>query len=151
MKRRTLSIRGKMSCFEVTLQYQDYALLRAVINDNICRSINTDEWDNIEKAYWMEEKSADKQRSIEGSVKIDDDANAQVAYSSNARFVRYGKCGKKGRKQTHLSANDQSPIERSEGDSMNKLDVRFDLNGVTLKFSRNDLPDGIIEEDLEDD
>lgn len=140
---RTLSIRGKMSCFEVTLQYQDYALLWAVVHDNIGRRINTDKWDNVEKAYWMEEKSADRQNNIEGSENVAD-VNTQVAYSSNARFVRYGKGGKKARS----SLNDQTLSAQPGNISMNTLDVRFDMDGLALKLRRNDFPHGIIEDDI---
>ena len=97
IKGRTLSVKGFMSSFEVVLTYEDYVLLRAVVRDNIGRHINTDEWDNIEKAYWQEEEDPDHRPGISGPT----DATNRVAYSTNARFVRYGKSGKKGIKKAH--------------------------------------------------
>lgn len=143
IKGRTLSIRGNMSSFEVVLRYQDYALLRAVAKDNIGRHVNTDKWDNVEKAYWMEEENNDRHQTgiADGSV------TNKVAYSTNARFVRYGKGGKKGLKEARTTTIDKENSDQLERASTNTLDIRFDLAGVGLKLRRNDLPEGIIEED----
>eukprot|EP00536_Pseudo-nitzschia_multiseries_P004057 jgi/Psemu1/323294/estExt_fgenesh1_pg.C_650034 len=146
IKGRTLSIRGTMSCFEVLLHYQDYALLRAVANDNIGRHVNTDKWDNVEKAYWMEEQNDHNMKDARGPTKPDREMKNKVAYSSNARFVRYGKSGRKGKKQTHPTS-DKSNLSEPEHASTNTLEMRFDLAGVALRLRRNDLPEGIIEED----
>ena len=144
IKGRTLSIRGKMSSFEGVLNYEDYALLQAVIRDNIGRQVNTDKWDNVEKAYWLENEDADYRMGFQGS--IDGDATNKVSYSTNARFVRYGKSGKKGMKVSSR-ARQQTSAHQSETDSVNTLDIRFDMAGVALKLRRNDLPEGIVKED----
>jgi hypothetical protein len=128
------------------LHYDDYALLRAVARDNIGRRVNTDKWDNVEKAYELENEDTDQRLGIQGTNKLDGDTTNRVAYSTNARFVRYGKGGKKGTKeasQTRLQADADQP----ESVSAHTLDVRFDLAGVALKLRRNDLPEGIVEED----
>ena len=147
IKGRTLSIRGMMSSFEVVLHYEDYALLRAVAKDNIGRHVNTDKWDNVEKAYWLETEDADHRLDSNGSAKPDGDVTKKVAYSTNARFVRYGKGGKKGMKQAHSRTSGQTDADESESASTLTLDVRFDLAGVALKLRRNDLPEGIAEDD----
>ncbi len=147
IKGRTLSIRGIMSCFNVVLNYEDFALLRAVVKDNIGRHINTDEWDNVEKAYWLENEDADHRSGPQRSIEPDEGRASKVAYSTNARFVRYGKGGKKGLKKAKPIARGQADLDRSESNSAQTLDVRFDLAGVALKLRRNDLPEGIVEDD----
>jgi len=143
IKGRTLSVKGFMSSFEVVLTYEDYVLLRAVVRDNIGRHINTDEWDNIEKAYWQEEEDSDHRPGISGPT----DATNRVAYSTNARFVRYGKSGKKGIKEAHPRTSEKTNVDDYQNVSTHTLDVRFGLKGVALKLRRNDLPEGIAEDD----
>ena len=147
IKGRTLSVRGIMSCFDVVLNYEDYALLRAVVNDNIGRYINTDKWDNVEKAYELENKDAERKSGLQPQVEADSEVSSKVAYSNNARFVRYGKGGKKGIKKADTGFTEEKDDDRSESNSTQTLDVRFDLAGVALKLRRNDLPEGIVEED----
>ncbi len=137
-----------MSSFDMVLNYEDYALLRAVAKDNVGRRINTDEWDNVEKAYefWLESETAD-QRSSSHRLTEDDGGTKKVAYSTNARFVRYGKGGKKGIKKSNPRGGGETNLDSTQSDSAQTLDVRFDLTGVALKLRRNDLPEGIVEED----
>lgn len=147
IKGRILSIRGIMSSLDTVLKYEDYALLRAVARDNIGRHINTDKWDNVEKAYWLENEDTDKRLGIQRSTKPDGGDINKVAYSTNARFVRYGKGGKKGMKETNPSPRGRTDTDRLENDTTQTLDVRFDLAGVALRLRRNDLPEGVVEED----
>ena len=80
IKGRTLSIRGNMSSFEGVLHYEDYALLRAVAKDNIGRHVNTDKWDNVEKAYWLEKEDTDHRLGIQGSIEPHGQPNERHAY-----------------------------------------------------------------------
>lgn len=147
IKGRTLSIRGIMSCFDVVLSYEDYALLRAVVKDNIGRHINKDKWDNVEKAYELENEHAEQKLGLKPSTQAEGGMSNKVAYSTNARFVRYGKGGKKGMQKASTRITEVNDEDQSETNSPQTLDVRFDLAGVALKLRRNDLPEGIVEED----
>lgn len=147
IKGRTLSVRGIMSCFDVVLNYEDYALLRAVVKDNIGRYINTDKWDNVEKAYELENQDAEQKSGLQPQIEADGEVSNKVAYSDNARFVRYGKGGKKGIKKADTGITEAKDNDPSQSNSAQTLDVRFDLAGVALKLRRNDLPEGIVEED----
>ena len=88
VKGQETAVQGNLSFLDLKMDYSDYALLRAVVRDNIGRIVDTESWDNIEKAYWLEEE--DKSEVLDGD---------RVEYSSNARFIRYGKAGKAGKKR----------------------------------------------------
>lgn len=148
VKGRKLSIKGKLTFLEVSLCYCDYALLRAVARDNISRRIDTDKWDNVEKAYWMEEAQTEsfKNRNDSEIDQVGSNPSAQnVAYSSNARFVRYGKGGKKGTKLHQKDLPDPFPSQQENDTSSNILDIRFDLDGLSLKLTRDDLVEGVLD------
>ena len=146
VKGRKLSITGKLSSFEVSLGYCDYALLRAVARDNITRRIDTDKWDNVEKAYWMEEAQTNSNENISNTDQVGLSPSARnVAYSSNARFIRYGKGGKKGKKLSRKELTNQSPPPPENDASSNTLDVRFDLDGLSLILRRDDLVEGVLD------
>jgi hypothetical protein len=140
-KGRTLTVKGRMSCFVVALCYTDYALLRAIISDNVCRRVDTDKWDNVEKAYWMEEAKENYGDAAH------DVHRTRLAYSSNARFVRYGKGGKKGQNKSGKKASGISSFEASDASSTNTMDVRFDLAGFSLKLTRDDIIEGILDDE----
>lgn len=147
-----LSLRGKLSFVDLVLRYTDYSLIRCVADDNVGRKIDTDKWDNIEKAYWSEEvdgENATVTGSEEGQIKLIEN---RVEYSSNARFVRYGKAGKRKLKTEKKGSidskeEDLSPSKSSEGGG-SSIDLKFVLDGLSLKLTRDDTPDGIGEEDL---
>ncbi len=151
-----LSVRGKLSFFDVTLKYSDYVLIRCVVSDNIGKTVDTAKWDNIEKAYWSEYFDVDQMIS---SFSMDDElskelktAENRVAYSSNARFVRYGKGGKRKPKcarndDVRPCVDDISPSTSLEKPG-NTIDVKFILDGLSLKLTRDDALDGIDEERL---
>ncbi|KAG7345960.1 vacuolar-sorting-associated protein 13 C-terminal domain containing protein [Nitzschia inconspicua] len=141
------SVKGKLSSFVTCLNYSDYALLRAVLRDNVGRRIDKEKWDNVEKAYWMEssdgilEKEAEATKPREGRVN-------RVQYASDARFVRYGKAGKTVRVVREDSAGTRKDIGANIGSSIQKtLDLRFDLAGLSIELRRDDLVAGISPED----
>ncbi|KAL3910470.1 MAG: hypothetical protein SGILL_007675, partial [Bacillariaceae sp.] len=148
VKGRTLFVKGTLSCIAVTLNYTDYALLRAVVRDNVGRAVDTEKWDNVEKAYWMESG-----RNTSGGVPEDGPVSggaeqSAVHYSSNARFVRYGKGGKKGKKSesssNHIGSDESTGRNPS---NQNTFDLRFDLDGLSLKLRRDDSVEGIAQDD----
>lgn len=155
-KGEELSIRGKLSFVDLMLKYSDYILIRYVVSDNIGRQIDTENWDNIEKAYWSEGFG------IENAVptfSIDDDdethlkpAENRVAYSSNARFVRYGKAGKRKqkmeRKDSIGSNSEAASPSRSFEKSGTSVDLKFVLDGLSLKLTRDDRLDESGDEEL---
>ena len=94
VKGRELAVQGNLSFLDLQLDYSDYVFLRAVARDNIGRKIDTDAWDNVEKAYWLEEE----RKEDDSNLKVSENESRKVEYSSNARFVRYGKAGKRERK-----------------------------------------------------
>ena len=122
----TVIVKGSLSCIEVTLTYTTFLLLNAVMKDNISREIDMDRWDNVEKAYSMEEEMAD-----------------QPAYSSSARFIHYGqeRRHKVLERETH---SDQSVRAGKEAPSpVPKLDCLLNLDGLRLKLRRNDPLEGL--------
>lgn len=152
-----LSIRGELSFVDLMLKYSDYILIRCVASDNIGRNVDTERWDNIEKAYWSEEIGIENTVAT-FSMDEDDPTNAvrpsenRVAYSSNARFVRYGKAGKRKqkmeRKESIGSDSERVSPSRSFEKSGTSIDVKFVLDGLSLKLSRDDRLDGIGDEEL---
>jgi hypothetical protein len=148
---REMTIRGALSFVEVTLQYTDYLVLRAVARDNIGRKIETNKWDNVEKAYWLEEESANNDLESNDIFDIKTSTENQVAYSSNARFVRYGKGRKHGQQITpnDTLAPSQSFASSTDGTQKggNSLDLKFKLGGLSLKLRRDDSVEGVHESD----
>jgi hypothetical protein len=151
---RDMSLRGKLSFVDVTLQYTDYVILRAVARDNFGRKVDTEKWDNVEKAYWMEEERLDgvKQDTPSG-LRVDRSGNSApsgsdvpVAYSSHARFVRYGKRAKKGQAIGGSRSNDsdENAINATSIDATDSttLDIRFELDGLSLKLRRDGQVEG---------
>jgi hypothetical protein len=136
-----------MSGVVVTLLYTDYALLQAIVRDNVGRRVDTDKWDNIEKAYWMEEAGDDdRDTELQNLDQSQTDPRNKVMYSSHARFVRYGKGGKKGR--VKAKNEEQADSHDAESNSSNNTaDVRFDLDGFSMKLRRDDRVEGISEDD----
>lgn len=143
---REIAVQGKLSFFDLKLNYSDFVFLRAVIRDNIGRKIDTEAWDNIEKAYWLEEDMEEDR--IRSGTDFNEVESRQVEYSSNARFVRYGKAGKRDqKKQTNSPATVKPPATHEIADSSTGLDVRFQLDGLSLKLSRDDDVEGMSQDD----
>lgn len=152
---RDLSLRGKLSFVDVALKYTDYVILRAVARDNIGRKVDTERWDNIEKAYWMEEERLDGvTQDTSSGLRIDPSndstpsgSDVPVAYSSHARFIHYGKRAKKGRAIGGSESNDgnQNAINATSIDAPDSttLDLRFELDGLSLKLRRDDQVEGV--------
>jgi hypothetical protein len=142
-------MRGKLSFVETTLKYTDYVLMRAILRDNIGRKVDKEKWDNVEKAYWMEEAALEEAtiHSLEGTMvkpAARAEVDVQVAYASNARFVRYGKKGKKGTKGQSRSEVSEKRSPQTESPSA-PLDLRFELDGLSLKLRRDDQVEGTSE------
>ena len=139
VKGQETAVQGNLSFLDLKMDYTDYALLRAVVRDNIGRTVDTESWDNIEKAYWLEEE--DKSEVLDGD---------RVEYSSNARFIRYGKAGKAGKKrrskQSPTFAEAHSITASQVTGNTNSLDVRFKLDGLSLKLRRDDQVEGVQDE-----
>ncbi|CAJ1945620.1 unnamed protein product [Cylindrotheca closterium] len=138
VKGRELAVRGNLSSLDLELDYSDYVFLRAVARDNIGRNINTDAWDNVEKAYWLEEEKKEDDSSLISNVA--DNESRKVEYSSNARFVRYGKAGKRERELQSTSPSRPSGAKANGmgQDARTIFDLRFKLDGLSLKLRRDD-------------
>ena len=136
VKGRELAVQGNLSFLDLQLDYSDYVFLRAVAKDNIGRKINKDAWDNIEKAYWLEEE---KNEDDSGS-KVADNELRKVEYSSNARFVRYGKAGKREQNPQSVASSEVSDATMSStrNEAKTVLDLQFKLDGLSLKLRRDD-------------
>jgi hypothetical protein len=145
VKGRTMFVKGTLSCFAVTLNYSDYCLLGAVFRDNVGRAVDTEKWDNVEKAYWKEYAEITRGDVTDDSLVSGVTKQNRVYYSSNARFVRYGKGGKKGTKNVLLTNSDEiSGKVDHEKTNQDTFDLRFDLDGLALKLRRDDVVDGIM-------
>lgn len=139
MKGQETAVQGSLSFLDLKMDYSDYAVLRAVIQDNVGRKVDTDAWDNVEKAYYLEEQK------IAEAVESD-----RVEYASDARFIRYGKAGKSERgKRKSLSMTEIRDNMSPEGieSEANTLDVRFKLDGLSLKLRRDDNVEGVQDGD----
>lgn len=150
---RELSMKGKLSFVDLKLNYSDYVLLRAVARDNIGRKGDKERWDNVEKAYWLEEAVLEGFTDVgtdlhETPSSLSQTPDKRVAYSSNARFVRYGKGSKKKNIQTKpMETQGLSSAEpkQSSGDTSNTLDLQFELDGLSLTLRRDDQVEGVRE------
>eukprot|EP00980_Cylindrotheca_fusiformis_P027997 scaffold22575_cov141-Cylindrotheca_fusiformis.AAC.28 len=144
---REISLRGKLSFLHLKLNYSDFVFVQAVVRDNVGRRIDTEAWDNIEKAYWLEEeKKEDGLGSGADTIEIE---SRQVEYASNARFVRYGKAGKRDRKKERKLSETmtQASMAHESAERSTALEVSFKLDGLSLKLRRDDDVDGIEEGD----
>lgn len=155
VKGQEMKMRGKLSFVTLTLKYTDYVLLRAVARDNLVRPVDRDRWDNVEKAYWMEEERSSKLTPRHSSSTKDGEAvtptsTNRVTYSSHARFVRYGKKSKgqnggstvpQAGRNGFLEDSDVSPGKVA-------LDFSYELDGLSVRLSRDDEVVGLDQENL---
>ena len=146
MRGRELSLSGKLSFVDLTLCYSDYVLMRAVARDNIGRKVDTEKWDNVEKAYWLEESAFEDVSDVGTNWREMNTAENRVTYSSNARFIRYGKGGKRERKLKTYDVQRSSEADQSAQQIIeevsNSLNLQFELDGLSLKLRRDDLVEG---------
>ena len=147
---RTVLFQASLSYVDLRLAYSDYALCRSVLRENIARKIDMDRWDNVEKAYWMEQQASSESLMIEQITPLESVLNHRVAYSSNARFVRYGQ-------KTKVTLSVEEPkgsIIASDDVQLDKLAIvsipdrkswhfKFDLGGLRLTLHRDDPPKGL--------
>jgi hypothetical protein len=156
---RDISLRGKLSFVDMTLKYIDYVLVTAIIRDNVGRKVETGKWDNVEKAYWMEQATIEDGpgEGQYGGIKLEESSSltpggsdGRVAYSSHARFIRYGA---KGRSKTSDAEGSTSKGDLNTEDASvikpdsKTLDLRFELDGLALRLRRDDQVPGISEGD----
>jgi hypothetical protein len=144
---REIAVQGKMSFLDLKLNYSDFVFVRAVMRDNVGRKIDTEAWDNVEKAYWLEEEK--KEEGFDSGTGINEVESRRVEYSSNARFVRYGKAGKRDRKKQRNSSETMArpSLTRQSTESSTALDIHFQLDGLSLKLRRDDDVEGVEEDD----
>eukprot|EP00978_Attheya_sp_CCMP212_P014018 scaffold35454_cov51-Attheya_sp.AAC.8 len=165
---KTMIVRGKMSNVDLILTYLDYALLRAVLRDNVGKTVNMAAWDNVEKAYSTEASEDDNVSASKTDAFVRSAARGQsrtevlskVVYAADARFVRYGTMAKSQRKHfrvgsdspslvhedgdlpgvatTNQTAADSENTENNENDEKSAIDFKFELDGLNLKLHRND-------------
>ena len=146
---RELSLRGKLSSVNLTLKYSDYVLVRAIARDNIGRKGDAERWDNVEKAYWLEEDQVDDAaggsrdiHSLEIPGSSSKSTENRVAYSSNARFIRYGKGGKRAQKIEHSDMLNSSEsgfkVKETSEKANTNMNMQFELGGLSLKLRRDD-------------
>lgn len=156
--RKAITVKGTISYVDLILNYSSYVLARAVLRENIGRKIDMSRWDNVEKAFWMEQAELGSldEGSITANISVGMDiGSTPIAYASNARFVRYGQKGKRQSVDPNLStdasggkefstsgnrANGNEPTPSAvESSARNTVDINFDLQGLNLKFHRDDL------------
>jgi hypothetical protein len=141
-----VSIRGTLSLVDLSLNYSDYVLIRNVTKDNLGNKVDTDKWDNVEKAYESEDQIGD---AVVLSLSVDGEScggvqvtEGRVAYSTNARFIRYGKAGKR-KSKLERQDNLRTPgsggrPSTSESKPASTVDLKFTLDGLSLKLCRDD-------------
>ncbi len=159
--RNSLIARGKMSSVNFILKYSEYELLRTVLRNNVTKPVNMDRWDNVEKEYSLESNNeTEKPVSADAPAGLDQSSiNAQndVAYSSHARFIRYGMKGKRiqahnltqkshipsylAPSQTNIEVDDSKDSQNSTNNGDSCIDVRFELGGLSMILHRDDFTD----------
>lgn len=130
------TVKGSMSFVDLFLRYSDYALLRAVAAENLCKPIDDERWDNVEKAFSIGEEAL---RQTEAPAH-------QVVYSPNARFVRYGTRSqdRPGMSPTVDGVAESSPPDTTEARGSSSASERavvsfeFDMKGVMMTLHRDD-------------
>ena len=138
---RTTLVKGSLSYVDLVLAYSDYILCRSVFRENIGKKVGMERWDNVEKAFWMEQST--ENTVTERASMNDITGHHRVAYSSHARFVRYGMKSKvvnnigEADKEHGIPRGD---IDASEASTDNKLSVHFTFNlgGLRLTLHRDD-------------
>jgi hypothetical protein len=141
VKSKSLSLRGRLTSVTLLLKYSDYALLRAVLNNNVGRKPDISKWDNIEKAFWSEAADEREPQSLKRDTNVSSKIIEEVAYSSSARFIRYGTRGRL--KSVGDEAQDDSTDPARRKDTSEKLiDFGFKMDGVNLTLHRDDDIDG---------
>lgn len=125
---RGLSLRGKLSVVNMSLKYSEYCLINAVIKGNVGRKVDPSAWDNMEKAYDLEQNS-EKDDSQPNQTAMH--PSKHVEYASGARRIRYGAKAIQAKTQP---AQDSKP----EDEGSNSIDVKFLLDGFALKLHRDD-------------
>ena len=141
-------VRSRLSHVDFNLTYNDYLLLRSILSDNLVKDLDVDSWDNVEKAFLMEQaEPLDK--------KIPMPAAGSVKYSKNARFVRYGamagskavppcntlKTGYEDGDSFDSSLDENRNLKANDDDvSRTRFSMKFSLEGLNLVLHRNDQP-----------
>lgn len=138
-KAKTMTLQGRLSFVVMRLRYSDYRLLRAIFANNIGKKADVSKWDNVEKAYWME-TSEERERSEKSNVSSTDQ---RVAYSSSARFVRYGP------KERPDRENFSEPDALATKNEDKVVDFGFKMDGVHLTLHRDDDIDADITSDVQ--
>lgn len=137
---RTIMLTGRLSCIDLTLTYTAYLLLRDIMRNNVSREVDAERWDNIEKAYSIELEELEYPPGVfQGD---------HLAYSSDARFIRYGR----NRQQKRSVSVDRIEEENPESSSASQeaspmhvttVDCAFEIQGLRLKLHRNDSLDDL--------
>lgn len=135
-KEKAVRVKGHLSYVVMRLKYSDYCLLRAAL-----KKTDMSKWDNIEKAYWMEE--AREKGSAEFPLNDAQSMEQEVEYSSSARFVRYGTKArvvsrKRPASKMGSSHDAQSPAANTNDDSDKVIDFGFKMDGIRLTLHRDD-------------
>jgi hypothetical protein len=134
---KTMALQGRLSFVVMRLRYSDYRLLRSILTHNIGKKADVSKWDNVEKAYWIE-TNEERERPEKSNASSSDQ---RVAYSSSARFVRYGP---KERPVLKILSEPDAPAARSD-DKI--IDFGFKMDGVNLTLHRDDDIDADIASD----
>lgn len=132
---RAALVEGDLSFVEILLKYTDYVLLKAVLLDNVGRTIDESGWDNVEKAYWSHDGDEPAQSLLANPSERD------VIYSSNARFVRYGTKSRQQSTTTDQIGQDSDFFSGSASawsEYEKRVMITFKINGIVLTLFRDD-------------
>lgn len=145
-----MMIRGNLSLVDLVVKYSYYVLICSVVNDNVGKKVDADKWDNVEKAYESEDHDVIVfSSSVDGGVSTTiASREGGVAYSSNARLIRYGRAGKRQAKlerqnSLHAIGSTDEHISNIDVKATSTIDLKFTLDGLSLKLSRDDPVDAM--------
>ena len=124
-------VRASSSSVECVLKYNEYALIREIIQRNILAHVDMDRWDNIEKAYEENLMSTDMNDSARSQDEYSSDVNVQ--YVEHAKVVRYGTSAKA------RTSENNCPQSLNQDKERNILNLAFRMFGMKLFLHRDDV------------
>ena len=128
---KTAVIRGRLTYVEAVINYQDWAIFRAVINDNIGKAVDESGWDNIEKKAAEEDAKMEIKELAKDTIAENISKVVPVEYVEGAQVIRYGN------KQQNVEA-DADRNNTNDAGTTPTLDFEFELDGLCLTLHRND-------------
>lgn len=129
---KTVIVRGRLTRIEAVIAYENWALFRAVLMDNLLKVVDESSWDNVDRKASEEDANNENEKVFKASF------SPVKKYVQGAHVIHYGKKN---------SFNDDYNVNGSINDNIVKpvLEFDFDLEGMSIILHRNDpLPSTVL-------